>query len=603
MLRMVILSVLVSLIHPFCVVAGSQVSHLQVEHRNGQTFLTWREVAPDSLPESLSIPQLKNLRAQLVQKQGIEYLVYRSSRPITSLNALTPVAKIEPLSGWNAEFYGVNPGDAHQAFRYILQDGAEPLQPGLGLYVHAPEGPGDAYYAVTHVLKGREDKTLSPGNSLRTPVRETNGPGFPVLQRVVKPEQFQYIPQPTLHYYVRWENPPNSNVIGKAFDYLVAVPPNLVEPAALGIHLHSWGANLNGGYGWWYNAEKGAMLISTNQIPYDWWTGYHEHLHLSSSSPSPVAWEKGVVRPYTQRRLLSFLEWVATQWPVDLSRTFVAGNSMGGSGSLMLAIRYPDRIAWAISWVGIHIPHLSPQFKKSYKNVYGDPGLKVRYEDGTPVWDYFNDVWFLKRYPQKEVGFLTFSNGKNDGGIGWKQAVEFYQALQDTKRPHMFVWGQAGHGQRAGMPMRWENYLARQGRNMPIDIRTDQSLPSFTNSSLDDNPGNGDPQDGDPAGQVNAHLYWETEDIVDEPDRWEMTIGVGPDAPSGGGTVDVTPRRCQQFQVQSGQKVAWKNERGRGGKTLQSGEVTADQWGLVTLPDVQVGTRKNRLSIWKSPDS
>ncbi|MCR4414431.1 MAG: hypothetical protein NUV77_18590, partial [Thermoguttaceae bacterium] len=92
-------------------------------------------------------------------------------------------------------------------------------------------------------------------------------------------------------------------------------------------------------------------------------------------------------------------------------------------------------------------------------------------------------------------------NGKNDGAIGWPQAVEFYQALQETRRPHLFVWGQAGHGQRARMPVTLEE------RVMPIDLRTDQTLPAFTRCSLDDRPGNGAAADGDAEGQVNLYLF------------------------------------------------------------------------------------------------
>jgi hypothetical protein len=61
--------------------------------------------------------------------------------------------------------------------------------------------------------------------------------------------------------------------------------------------------------------------------------------------------------------MLSFLNWVATGWHVDLRRTHVAGNSMGGSGSPMLAIRHADRTAWA----GVHIPAKTPHFKGSYE--------------------------------------------------------------------------------------------------------------------------------------------------------------------------------------------------------------------------------------------
>jgi len=413
------------------------------------------------------------------------------------------------------------------------------------------------------------------------------------LQRIVKPGIFQYIENPTLHYYVRWEAPPNVSVPGKPFDYVVAIPSKLAKPAPVGLHLHAWGGNLNDGYGWWYNAEKGAILIASNQIPYDWWTGYHERLGTGQPVKTKEDWTKGVVRPYSQRRMLSFLDWVATKWEVDPSRTFAAGNSMGGSGALMLALRFPERVAWAISWVGIHIPHMSPQFKNSYEQVYGNPEWGVKFEDGTPVWDYFNNAWYLRRYPEKDIGFLTFSNGKNDGSIGWQQAVEFYRALQETRRPHLFVWGQSGHGERAVMP--------RGGgeRVMPIDLRTNQSLPAFTNCSLDNNPGNGDPGNGDASGQVNFYLYWETGNIVDRPERWEMTIGLIDQAPRDTATVDITPRRRQRFKAQPGEAFTWSNVSLDTNKVIQSGQVIADKWGLVTLPKVFVSKRQNRLSITK----
>jgi hypothetical protein len=215
------------------------------------------------------------------------------------------------------------------------------------------------------------------------------------------------------------------------------------------------------------------------------------------------------------------------------------------------------------------------------------------FEDGTPVWDYFNDAWYIRRYPEKDVGFLTFSNGKNDGSIGWLQAVEFYRALQETRQPQMFVWGQEGHGQRAYMPR------AGGERVMPIDIRTNQSLPAFTNCSLDNDPGNGDPNNGDPSGQINAYLYWETNDIVDRPERWEMTVGLIEQAPQDTVTVDVTPRRRQQFKPQPGKQFTWINVSLDSKKVIQSGQVTADKWGLITLEKVILGKKKNRLVITK----
>ena len=429
MLNVLLIGILAFLGQSTLVYGATQVSQLQAQHRGGQTFLTWVELVPNPLPETLSVPQLQKLKAQLIQDKGIHYLVYRSSHPISTLESLTPIAKIEPMSGWNADYYGVYPKDHHKAFRYVIAEGREAIGSGSGLYVFPTTEEAQAYYAVTVVVKGKENQTLSSSNVLDQPVKEKPGFGPPILQRIEKPKKhFTYVEQATLYYYVRWESPPNSNIPGKPFDYVVAIPPNLANPAPVGIHLHAWGGNLHGDFGWWLNAEKGAILLATNQGPHrDWWTGYHGRLNLGLQRKRPEDWQNGVVRPFTQRRLLSFLDWVASHWNVDLPRTFVTGISMGGSGSLMLAIRFSERIAWANSWVGVHIPAKTPQFKESYEHVYGKPAWNVKYEDGTPVWDYFNDVWYLRQYPNKEVGFLTFANGKNDGAIGWPQAVEFYR--------------------------------------------------------------------------------------------------------------------------------------------------------------------------------
>ncbi|MCH5374103.1 MAG: hypothetical protein JJ992_09010, partial [Planctomycetes bacterium] len=184
-----------------------------------------------------------------------------------------------------------------------------------------------------------------------------------------------------------------------------------------------------------------------------------------------------------------------------------------------------------------------------------------------------------------------FSNGKNDGGIGWPQAVQFYRALQETRRPHIFVWGQSGHGQRARLP------VSLSDRYMPMDLRVDQSQPALTNCSLDQNPGDGDPGDGDAEGQSNLYLFWETGDVVDRPDRWEMTIGLVDQAPQDTCTVDITPRRVQHFRLSPGIHVCWTNTSAADSNVSRSGQATVDSAGLITLPQMQIGKGKNRIAI------
>ena len=569
--------------------AARQATGLTARHQGGQTLLTWQEVDPPVTQDAITAKELKRVRQELDAQKKLRYRIYRSDKPITSAEGCELVAEVPPLTCWNADYHGIYPKPEQPAFRYVVEDGKKPVPPGTGIAAHNPKKAGSAYYAVTIVIDGEENKSLGESNSLRSPVEETVGQGVPVLQRIEKPEKFNYVANPTLYYYVRWESPPNCAARGKPYDYVVAVPPNLAKPAPVGIHLHCWGASLNGGYGWWYKGEDGHILIASNQIPYDWWTGYHE-LYFDAP-PSEEAWKRGVVRPYSQVRMFSFLDWVTTRWDVDLTRTHVAGSSMGGSGSPMLAIRFSDRISWATAWVGVHIPAKTPHFKGSYERVYGKQQWDVKFEDGNSVWDHFSDAWYLRKNPKKEIGLICFSNGMNDGGIGWPQAVEFYRAIQDTRRPHIFVWGQRGHGQRAQLP------ISLSDRHMPMDLRTDQSQPAFTDCSLDDDPGNGDPGDGDARGQVNLYLYWETDDVVDQPDRWEMTVALVEKAPQDDCTVDVTPRRVQKFKPKPGVKVQWTSTSISDGKQVQSGEATIDELGLITLEKVTVGKGKNRLTV------
>jgi len=149
-------------------------------------------------------------------------------------------------------------------------------------------------------------------------------------------------------------------------------------------------------------------------------------------------------------------------------------------------------------------------------------------------------------------------------------------------------------------------------RIMPLDIQLDQSLPAFTNCSLDNDPGTGsklktpieitisnesrkDIYDGDSVGQINLYLYWDTETVVDTPERWEMTVALTAKAPEEQCTVDVTPRRLQKFNSRPGAKYIWSNT--SEDKKIQTGEVRADKWGLFTLKRVIVGKTGNRIAI------
>lgn len=586
--------------------------NVQATHRSGQTFITFAE------PKLEPWPRFENGAAVAAFKRkyappGMRFRIWRSARPITarSIAEADLVGECGFFTAWND---GYHQGDTKELppLRYRVTDDGPPVEWGTGIYAHNPPAAGKAYYAVTVAVDGEEDfDRLGRANTTAAPLHETVGPGEPVLQWVDTPD-----PQKGWHFrrgriarlvYTRWESPPRASTPSVPIDYLVAIPLEArpdgasrearyrawrTEPAPVGLHLHCWGGSCNGGYGWWYNAHRGSVLIASNQVPYDWWTGYHEAIGTA------MTWGDGCVRPFTMNRLLDFLDWAARQhasapgavrayWPrLDLTRVFAAGNSMGGAGAPMLAIRHGDRVAWAISWVGVHVPELSPQFAGSYRNSYGPRHDSIHMPDGrTSPWDHFSDVWWLREHVAADTGLIIASNGKNDGAIGWRQAVLFAEALQETRRPHIFNWAKGGHGTRTLI-----------GSNFDLDVRTDQTLPAFTSCSLDDDLGDGAPDSGDDVGQLNAHLRWNTREVIDEPDRWEMTVLLKDDAPRETCTCDVTPRRCQRFKVRPGDVFRWTNTPADG-TAVAGGRVTADRWGLVTVERVEVSKAGNRIRI------
>jgi hypothetical protein len=87
--------------------------------------------------------------------------------------------------------------------------------------------------------------------------------------------------------------------------------------------------------------------------------------------------------------------------------------------------------------------------------------------------------------------------------------------------------------------------------------------------------------------------------VVDEPSRWGLTLALASLASKNECVVDVTPRRCQKFAAKPGKKFQWTNKPAGVDTPVQSGEATADQYGLVTLPAVIVIKTKNRLRIEK----
>ena len=592
-----------------------QVSGVRAFHRNGTTFVTWREAERLVGKEEITVGELAALRKDLAEKEKtrqVRYRVLRHTAPITAANAgeAQVLADAEPLSCANPDggLYHFSRKKEPQS-RFVVEEGKGKLPWGTGLYAHTTaEKEGTFYYAVATVINGRANlKDFSPANAPAAPVAEKASPyPVPVLQRdtVAETSEFGGVRKGArVRLYVTWNAEPFTNLPNMAYNWCVTIDEKqMARPAPVGLYLHEWGGtHVRTTWGW--PGGRTGILVSGNDFPpQTWWYGWHEAKWTSRP------WGTGKVHNYAERRVLAFLDWVAAQWPVDRNRVFAQGGSMGGAGVYTFALRNGDRFAMVRGNVGIANWTIRGHFTTALELCTGYLNwTQIPASDAPNVAARMDMARWLRENPTVETPFLLAGNGKDDGAIGWAQAVSFFKALQDTRRPHAVFWGLHGHG--TPPPS------LRIGNRRSQQFRLDQSLPGLTRCSLDDNLGTAtkrekpievknrhgelrkDAFDGAPEGGLNLHLRWGTDDIVDEPDRWEMTVFLAAAAPAEHCTVDLTPRRCQKFRAKPGAAFRWTNTDPASGKAIQSGNATADRNGLVTLEQVEVGKAKSRVQI------
>jgi len=591
------------------------ISDLKALHRSGQTFLVWQanDHRDTSIYQTAGVDtegmrqkEYKQLVQQLEKDEkngkGLRYRVYRFDRPFSKKEFTREnlIGEIKPFSVYYPYLHGITWHDDRYSNRIIprlaITNGMI-LNHNSEIFVFTCEKAGVAYYAVVPSINGKDLVTLTD-NYLKNPIEEKKGIPEPVFQwsKSVEKDQYGYNRHAgAVYYYAVWMDEPYANTM-QNFLWSIAVPANYQKdtPSVLQLSLHEWGGHLDYST-YWYDIKPATIRIASANCPVqDWWYGYREKYGITQQPG-----KNEVVQNYTEKRILHFIDWVKTRWNIDESLVFAEGQSMGGAGAIHLGMKHGDRFAYLNSWVGIGSWRYSDHFRKGESHKWGAKEELFNF-NGIKFDDWMDLSWWLRNNISKETPFLSFANGKNDGAIGWEQTVRTLEALIETRRPFVFAWGMAGHGQRARFMMD------------PEMMRTDRSLPAFSNCSLDNDPGTAtrlkeskpftashgqkfqDTYDGDSEGQINAHLRWKV--LTDKADRYEIQLTLSSDAPENTCTVDMTPRRLQKFLIQANQTIGWQN-RDKSGKAIQEGTGTPDKFNLLTLERLEVTKTGSKIIL------
>ena len=604
------------------------VAGIHAVHRAGQTFIAWKELplfqpAKDKvfyvkefggkdniskepcagfggLPANpaITLKDLRELQGLSVRgKKGpremeeikvlkklpaIRYRVYRHSQPITSANIKDArlLGESSPCNAYvermlvivtQGEYYNPYELPDSPIPTWCIGEG-KPLEPGEAFFVHTPQEAGTFYYAVTVMQDGVENMAAAGGaNSLAQGVAEKPQTPEPVLQNA-RPNNRN--PKGIDYYHAYWLAPPVANTPWvEPRRVIISRMPEPGEKLRLDVAPGAGDMFFGGGV-----AEPGGIKLVIEED-----FGYSPELCYNEGYGTLRSYAECKVDYFSERYILAAIAWTRSKFDIDPARVVMGGKSH-------LGVRHFE--LFRVLYMGGFENDFDRKWNPgsgSLGGMLGPQNVALTVE-GDKAWDALDMTWYLRKNIGKNVPFIVcpFSqpkDGNHGAEYGWQDDPKGFAALRETRQPHYAQWGGGG--------------VSRFVSDGVAKLRWDKSVPAFSGCSLDNSPGNGDPDDGEPWGQINGYLFWQYEDIAEAADRWEMTVHLVPDAPANACRVDVTPRHCLTFKPAKGQKFSFTNTQLADNKVLGQGTVEADEHGLVTLRQITVTKGKNRLAIAK----
>jgi pimeloyl-ACP methyl ester carboxylesterase len=564
--------------------AQAAVTNLQATFRAGKTFITWTQEAGT----------------------GKTYNLYRSISPITNVTSLTPLVNVPDSSSY----------DKRYGLYHVIEDTGRPLSAATGLFVYTPHDTVTAYYAVTVLTGGTEDKSIVAGqNSLSSGVHEEYWKHpLGVMRKPPFTSTCQTCGSYYFFYWMDYFDWPNKRDYYGDWYYVIYYPDVIgAKNVPVVTYYHGWsGSTLTGLPSVQAQAGVIRLCVQDNYIApegHDWWYGVSNHYgeHAPATGDTIV--------DYTEERILAYLQALAhdSRFSVDTNRFYLIGGSMGGMGTAEMAFHHPDIFAAHAPY----IPFLSiadhtefPQIASwDFPLYYGHYSQGLTARNSINIYKWMNPTWVASHnvnvcYPP----IVTYS-GSIDGTCPPYWQANFLSGLNKTRHGIWAQWIKVGHT----MSGNWSE-------GVPGDIyrfKRGELFPAFSNATQNDNYGHVDsvsefgapylPADFvmDTAGAVNGYIDWTSslhkmglaqDSLIDCADSIVMTLK----SDRANTRADITPRRIQRFAIASGNAYHWTNRAVSGWALVDSGTVTADTFGLITIPQFAISGTGNRLVITRS---
>ena len=154
--------------------------------------------------------------------------------------------------------------------------------------------------------------------------------------------------------------------------------------------------------------------------------------------------DNGRLREDSVKDLGALLDWIAAQPGLDAGRVLVTGGSYGGYMALAASVRYADRIAGAVSVVGISnfvtFLERTETYRRDLRRVeYGDerdPAMREFLESISPL-----------AHAARIAKPLFVVQGKNDPRVPWTESEQIVATLKKNGTPAWYLLANdEGHG-------------------------------------------------------------------------------------------------------------------------------------------------------------
>lgn len=554
-------------------------TNIEAKFRSGQSFITWNEDTG---------------------RTGEKYNVYRHNQPITNGNlnqAEKLTAKWGPLND-DTSIHKL--ATAGAPGRFMIDDLGGQLGANEGLFVYTTQGndSGNAYYAVTQVNGSHEDRNIRPGiNATTAALSESVQTPQPVLVRSQNGGKGLTYTQ--FMDYSDW----NPSFQGYAYNYHVALPGNynVNQSYPVKLILHAYNERVRtpaeSEFGWQAIQVFADDPGFDEGKPHTWWYGFSaDHDYRGGGNPS-----SGKIRNFTEERVLAAVDSVIDTFSADAKRVHAQGFSMGAAGALTLGVRYGNVFSSVFAPAAMSDYARDTNFQNDFVTLWGSKGKNLKVVNSgrrsgplkqdnnkVGVWDWMDVPQMLRRNPDIDPAHISLFAGKADNIIKYStQTAPLIKAFNDVGVSFTAeLRGGWDHNFPGFAGVSHQMINGGQVTDLGIYEFRRQSLPAVTKAQNSGpvNPGNSGTD------FYNLDIEWSVpwnsfhQPIVDSNNRYEVTLK----STTSTQRATITPRRTDNFEIVPGAKYRWENYNADNGTLVDSGSVTANGDGVVSVPGFSI---------------